>query len=146
MEHQCALQQEEDMWDSTRADQVKSIAGQGPDVDVDKSLRAFQFESSKHDHDCHMPPPIGSLSIINYIGHSKVKPKLLLRGQKTNFWFCSLKAWGIVQVSLSKMTNSLRQIVSWCAETIPKMVKISRPINGVKKSEINFFLMYIYHK
>ena len=33
----------------------------------------------------------------------------------------------------------LWQIVSWRAETIPKKVKISRLINGVKKSEMNLF-------
>ena len=32
---------------------------------------------------------------------------------------------------------NLRQIVSWRAETIPEKVKISRQINGVKKSEMN---------
>ena len=55
---------------------MKSIAGQGPDVDVDKSLRAFQFESSKHDHNCHTPPPIESLSIINYLGLSKARSEV----------------------------------------------------------------------
>ena len=35
--------------------------------------------------------------------------------------------------------TSLGQIVSSCAETIPEKVKISRPINGVKKSEMNLF-------
>ena len=34
---------------------------------------------------------------------------------------------------------NLWQIVSWRAETIPEKVKISRPINGVKKSEMNLF-------
>ena len=29
--------------------------------------------------------------------------------------------------------------MSWRAQTIPEKVKISRPINGVKKSEMNFF-------